>query len=177
MCKHIFLKKKSCKACKRERLFFMQAHWSKDAQKHRDAGLRLFPSGHLQKLLFSTEDATEAVVKAHVMASMATRTVRCHCVHWRWMAVAQPTGSKESNWAISRDCILQRHHWKNQWCTEASQKTSSLLILENRRLKPINSEPRKLAWQLQKMWARMLCRCPWGKWLSSRKTKKGWELR
>nr|XP_037278183.1 uncharacterized protein LOC119171446 [Rhipicephalus microplus] len=48
---------------------------SKGARKHRDAGLRLFTSGHLQKLVFSTEDTAETVVKAQVLASMATRTV------------------------------------------------------------------------------------------------------
>ncbi|XP_077520322.1 uncharacterized protein LOC144130216 [Amblyomma americanum] len=47
---------------------------SKGARKHRESGLRLFTSGHLQKLVFSTEDTAETVVKAQVLASMATRT-------------------------------------------------------------------------------------------------------
>ncbi|XP_049523075.1 uncharacterized protein LOC119453409 [Dermacentor silvarum] len=47
---------------------------SKGALKHRGAGLRLFTSGHLQKLVFSTEDTAETIVKAQVLPSMTTRT-------------------------------------------------------------------------------------------------------
>ncbi|CAN7942882.1 unnamed protein product [Ixodes hexagonus] len=48
---------------------------SKGAAKHREAGLRLFTSGHLQKLEFSTRESAETVVRAQVLASMSTRTL------------------------------------------------------------------------------------------------------
>lgn len=47
----------------------------KGAQKHRDAGLRLFTSGHLQKLEFLKIESSETVVRADVLASMTTRTI------------------------------------------------------------------------------------------------------
>ncbi|XP_049271723.1 uncharacterized protein LOC119394373 [Rhipicephalus sanguineus] len=48
---------------------------SKGAQKHRDAGIRLFTSGHLQKLQFLEGSGAETVVRAEVLASMTTRTL------------------------------------------------------------------------------------------------------
>ncbi|KAL1480530.1 hypothetical protein MTO96_050946 [Rhipicephalus appendiculatus] len=48
---------------------------SKGAQKHRDAGIRLFTSGHLQKLQFLESSGAETVVRAEVLASMTTRTL------------------------------------------------------------------------------------------------------
>ncbi|CAN8023051.1 unnamed protein product [Ixodes persulcatus] len=48
---------------------------SKGAGKHREAGLRLFTSGHLQNLEFATRDSEETFVRAQVLASMSTRTL------------------------------------------------------------------------------------------------------
>lgn len=47
---------------------------TKGATKHREAGLRLFSSGHLQKLEFATREAEETIVRAQVLASMSIRT-------------------------------------------------------------------------------------------------------
>ncbi|XP_040358542.1 uncharacterized protein LOC121047403 [Ixodes scapularis] len=47
---------------------------TKGATKHREAGLRLFSSGHLQKLEFSTREAEDTIVRAQVLASMSIRT-------------------------------------------------------------------------------------------------------
>ncbi|KAM7295941.1 uncharacterized protein ISCGN_021158 [Ixodes scapularis] len=65
---------------------------TKGATKHREAGLRLFSSGHLQKLEFSTREAEETISHPFLGAS-PDGIVSCSCCEKRLIEIKCPRNS------------------------------------------------------------------------------------